>query len=76
LSLILFIALAPAFTVDAAGADPSDAEPVATLRMQLLEVQAKEAELQVRASAGRSTYAGASKSFPGKTSQNNFHAER
>ena len=50
LSLILFIALVPAFTSNAAGQDPSDAaQSVATLQLQLIEVQAKEAELQARA---------------------------
>jgi hypothetical protein len=50
LSLILFIALVPAFTSDAAGQDPSvAAQSVASLQLQLIEVQAKEAELQARA---------------------------
>ena len=50
LSLVLFIALVPTFTSDAAGQDPSVvAQSVASLQLQLIEVQAKEAELQARA---------------------------
>jgi len=50
LSLILFIALVPAFTAGVAGQSESGAAQTADdLRVQLLEVQAKEAELQARA---------------------------
>lgn len=50
LSLILFIALVPVFTSDAAGEETSDAAHAPeTLQTQLFEVQAKEAELQARA---------------------------
>jgi len=50
LSLILFIALIPAFTAGVAGQSESGAAQTADdLRVQLLEVQAKEAELQARA---------------------------
>ncbi len=51
LSLVLFIALVPALTTAQDSADQgtsSAAENVADLRAQLLEVQAKEAELQAR----------------------------
>lgn len=50
LILILCIALVPSFTANAAGEETSDAAQSAeTLRLQLLEVEAKEAELQERA---------------------------
>ena len=49
LSLILFIALVPAFTAGVAGQSQSGAQTADDLRGQLLEVQAKEAELQTRA---------------------------
>jgi hypothetical protein len=50
LSLILFIALVPAFTAGVAGQSESGAAQTADdLRVQLLQVQAKEAELQARA---------------------------
>lgn len=50
LSLILFIALVPAVVANAAGEETSEAVLAAeTLQSKLLEVQAKEAELQARA---------------------------
>lgn len=50
LSFIMFIALVLAFTSNAVGEETSDAaQAVESLRVQLLEVQAKEAELQARA---------------------------
>ena len=50
LSLILFIALVPAFTSGVAAQGASGAaQAVDDLRVQLLEVQAKETELQARA---------------------------
>jgi hypothetical protein len=55
MSLVLFVALVAVFTASAnaqSSADqsaPSAAENVETLKAQLLEVQAKEAELQARA---------------------------
>lgn len=50
LSLILFIALVPVFTAGVAGQSESGAAQTSDdLRVQLLELQAKEAELQTRA---------------------------